>query len=48
LIWLRIGTGECGNELSDSIHCGVFLDYLKNCWLLTKDSAPWSQQQFTG
>jgi hypothetical protein len=21
------GTGECGNELSDSIKCGEFLDY---------------------
>ena len=29
-IWLRIGTGagtcECGNEYSDSIKCGEFLD----------------------
>ena len=22
LIWMRIGTGECGNELSGSIKCG--------------------------
>jgi len=30
LIWLRIGTGgstcECGNEPSDSITCGEYLD----------------------
>jgi hypothetical protein len=25
-IWLRIGTGECGNERSGSIKCGKFLD----------------------
>ena len=24
--WLRIGTGECGNEPSGSIKCGEFLD----------------------
>ena len=24
--WLRIGTGEYGNELSGSIKCGEFLD----------------------
>ena len=32
--WLRIGhlagTSECGNELSGSIKCGEFLDYLQN------------------
>ena len=30
LFWLRVGTGavscECGNETSDSIKCGEFLD----------------------
>jgi hypothetical protein len=26
LNWLRIGTGECGNEPSGSIKCGEFLD----------------------
>jgi hypothetical protein len=26
LIWLRIGTRECGNELSGSIKCGEFVD----------------------
>ena len=25
------GACECGNELSGSIKCGGFLDYLKNC-----------------
>jgi hypothetical protein len=24
--WLRIGTGDCGNEPSGSIKCGEFLD----------------------
>jgi hypothetical protein len=28
---------ECGNELSGSIKCGEFLDWLRTCW----DSAPW-------
>jgi hypothetical protein len=33
-IWLRkkrrvVGTCECGNELSGSIKCGEFLDYLR-------------------
>jgi hypothetical protein len=31
--WLRMGqvagTCECGNELSGSINCGEFLDYLR-------------------
>jgi hypothetical protein len=35
LVWLGIGTraGCCehGNELSDSIKCGEFLDLLRNC-----------------
>jgi hypothetical protein len=26
--WLRIGAGECGNELSGSMKCGEFLDLL--------------------
>jgi hypothetical protein len=26
LIWLRIGSCECGNEPSGSIKCGEFLD----------------------
>ena len=24
--WFRLGTGECGNEISGSIKCGEFLD----------------------
>jgi hypothetical protein len=31
LIWLRIGTGECGNGNSGFIKCGKFLEYLKTC-----------------
>jgi len=27
--WLRMGTGECGNEPSGSIKCREFLDWLK-------------------
>jgi hypothetical protein len=27
--WHRIGTGECGNELSGSIKCGKLLECLK-------------------
>jgi len=46
LSWLRIGTGgwrfECDNELSDSIKCGEFIDYLKACQLFRKESAPWN------
>jgi hypothetical protein len=37
------GTCECGNEPSGSIKYGEFLDYLKTCWLLKKDSAVWSE-----
>ena len=36
------GTCDCGNEPSGSIKFGVFLDFLKTCQLLRKDSAPWS------
>jgi hypothetical protein len=31
-----------GNEPSDSIKCEEFLDWLRNCYLLKKESAPWS------
>jgi hypothetical protein len=31
---------EHGNEPSGSIKCGEFLDWLSDCWLLKKDSAP--------
>ena len=37
------GTCKCGNELSDSIKCGEFLDQLRTGELLKKDSAPWSE-----
>ena len=36
------GTCERGNDTSDSIKCGEFLDLLRNCLLLKKESAPWS------
>ena len=45
LIWFRIGTGgkicKCGNEHSDSIKCGEFLEELKTDQLVKKDSAAW-------
>jgi hypothetical protein len=28
--WMELAQGECGNELSGSIKCGEFLDYLQN------------------
>jgi hypothetical protein len=31
---------QYGKEPSDSIKCGEFLDRVRNCKLLTKDSAP--------
>ena len=34
------GSCECGNEPSGDINCGEFLDQLKTCKLLMKDSAP--------
>jgi hypothetical protein len=37
------GTCECGTELSGSIKCGEFLDYLQTGLLFKKDSAPWSK-----
>jgi hypothetical protein len=33
---------ERGNEHSDYIRGGEFLDQLSDCQLLKKDSAPWS------
>jgi hypothetical protein len=46
-MWLRIGplasSCEHGNEPSGPIKCVKFLDYLSDCYLLQKDSAPWSQ-----
>ena len=41
--WLRIGTGECGDEPSGSIKFGEFLDWLKIGYFLKKDSTPWSK-----
>ena len=38
------GTRDCGNEPSGSIKCGEFLDWLKTCWLLRKDSAAWRKK----
>ena len=37
------GTCKCSNEPSGSIKCREFLDYLRNCELLKKDSAPWNE-----
>ena len=44
LDWSGWGQGEVagcccgGNELSGSIKCKEFLDWVRNCWLLRKDS----------
>ena len=38
------GSCECGNEPSGSIKCWKFLDWLRTCQLLGKDSAPWKKQ----
>jgi len=37
------GGDKCGNKPSGSIKCGEFLDYLRNCQLLRRDSAPWGK-----
>jgi hypothetical protein len=34
------GCYECGNEPSGSIKCGEFLEQLRNCLFLRKDSTP--------
>jgi len=34
---------ECGDEPLGSIKCGEFIDWLRTCYLLKKDSAPWSK-----
>ena len=43
---LRIGEGggfcECDNEPSVSMKCGEFIEGVKTCWFLRKDSVPWS------
>jgi CO dehydrogenase/acetyl-CoA synthase beta subunit len=36
------GSCKCGKEISVSIKYGESLDWLRNCYLLKKDSAPWS------
>jgi hypothetical protein len=36
------GSCEHDNEPSGSIKGGQLLDQLSDCWLLKKDSAPWS------
>jgi len=37
------GFCESGNEYLDSMKCGsMFLDWLRNCLFLKKDSAAWS------
>ena len=41
-----VGTCEGGNEPSDSIKCGEFLDQLRTDWLLKKDSAVWSKYEY--
>jgi hypothetical protein len=37
-----VGSGECGNEPSDSTKCGELLEQLRTCELLRKASPPWS------
>ena len=39
--------GSCkrGIETSGSVKSGGFLDYLRTCKLLKKDSAPWSKYE---
>jgi hypothetical protein len=37
------GSCECSNETPGSIKFGEFLELLKNCWLLRKDSASCSK-----
>jgi len=46
LIWQRIreeaGPLESDNEPSALKKSGKFLDFLRDCYFLKKDSAPWS------
>jgi hypothetical protein len=37
------GVCECGNEPSGFLRCGEFLDQLRSCYILKKDSAVWSK-----
>lgn len=45
-MWLGVrkvvGSCEQGNEPFGSTKCWDFLDWLRNCYLLKKDSAAWS------
>jgi len=41
--WLRIETGEYGDEHSGSKSAGNFLTSCRTSYLLKKDSAPWSK-----
>ena len=43
-----MGSCECVNELSGSIKCSEFLNQLKTCKLLRKESAPWSKCSYAG
>ena len=36
-----VGARECVNETSGSVKCGEFLDWMRTCQLLNRDSAPW-------
>jgi hypothetical protein len=36
------GVCERGNGRLASVKCGEFLEQLRNCWRLRKDSASWS------
>jgi len=40
------GACEGGNEPSDFIKCGEFLDYLRSGLLLKKESALWSKYEY--
>ena len=37
------GTCVFDEELSGSINCGELIDELRTCYLLKKDSVPWSK-----
>jgi hypothetical protein len=44
-IWLRIGPGGGvlqSKALLGSVKGGEFFEQLSNCWLVRKESAPWS------
>jgi hypothetical protein len=37
-----VSSCEHGDEPSDSIKCRELLEFLREYWLVKKDSAPWS------